>query len=188
MNNLNDFEIIGLFESRSEDGISQAEKKYGNLCRHVAGSALSCYEDIDECVNDTWLAVWNAIPPQKPDKLSAFICKITKNLALKKYHHITTQRRNPNMAVSMTELQDCLPCNVSLESKIEDKETISHINDFLRRISFNDRNVFLRRYFIGDSIAQISKMFKFSESKVKSSLHRTRSKLKNYLIKKGVQL
>jgi len=185
---MNDNIIISLFFERSQDAISQTQEKYGCLCRHIVRGVLSCDEDIEECINDTWLAVWNAIPPERPDKLSAFVCKVAKNLALKKYSYITAQRRNPNMESTLTELQDCIPCKSSMEQDLEGKETISHINSFLRRLSFNDRNIFLRKYFVGDSIAQIAKTFSFSESKVKSSLHRTRGKLKIHLTEKGVAL
>ncbi|MCL2634903.1 MAG: sigma-70 family RNA polymerase sigma factor [Oscillospiraceae bacterium] len=184
---MNDTDIIDLFCRRSESAVSQIEQKYGNLCRHVAKGVLSNNEDIDECVNDALFAVWNAIPPEKPEKLSAFICKITRNIALDKFDYITSKRRNPNMKVSMTELEDCLFQSNDVNSTVENREIISHVNAFLRRLSFDDRNVFLRKYFFGDSLAEIGKTFKFSESKVKSSLHRTRNKLKTYLIKKGVE-
>jgi RNA polymerase sigma-70 factor (ECF subfamily) len=187
-NVMKDADIIDLFERRSEEAISETQKKYGGLCRHIATNALSCNEDVDECMNDVYLAVWNAIPPESPDKLSSFICKITRNLSLKKYQYNVSQRRNHNMKISMTELQDCLPNNSDIVSDIENREINKHISDFLRMLNFNDRNIFLRKYFIGDSVSHISAMFQFSESKVKSSLHRTRGKLRNYLIKKGVTL
>jgi len=183
---MNDNQIIALFFERDESAIAQFEKKYGNLCRHIAKGILTCNEDIDECVNDALLAVWNAIPPETPEKLSAFICKITRNIALNKYDYITSQRRNPNMAVSITELEDCIFSSNDVTVTVENRETIAHVNTFLRRINFDDRNIFLRKYFFGDSLAQISTTFKFSESKVKSSLHRTKTKLKTYLIKQGV--
>jgi RNA polymerase sigma-70 factor (ECF subfamily) len=192
---MKDSGIVELFFERSESAISETEQKYGNLCRHIAESVLSCNEDIDECVNDALLAVWNAIPPEKPEKLSAFICKIVRNIALNKYDYITSQRRNPNMEVSMTELEDCVFISNSnrgnsdnVTAIVENREIIAHINAFLRRISFDDRNIFLRKYFFGDSLAQISETFGFSESKTKSSLHRTRNKLKNHLTKKGVEI
>jgi len=185
---MKDSEIVELYFERCESAITQTQNKYGNLCRHIAKSALSCNEDIDECVNDAMLAIWNAIPPEKPDKLSAFVCKITRNIALDKHDYVTSQRRNPNMQVSMTELEDCLFHNGDVAATVENREVISHINVFLRRISFDDRNVFLRKYFFGDSLAQIAETFGFSESKTKSSLHRTRTKLKTYLTTKGVEI
>jgi RNA polymerase sigma-70 factor (ECF subfamily) len=185
---MTDIQIIDLFGARSEEAISETEKKYGNLCRHIAKGVLSCEQDVDECVNDTLLAIWNTIPPENPDKLSAFICKVARNIALNKYDYISCGRRNPNTTVSMTELEDCLPDTDDVSSAVENREVIAHINDFLRRISFNDRNIFMRKYYFGDSLAHIARTFGFSESKVKSSLHRTRNKMKIYLTKKGILL
>jgi RNA polymerase sigma-70 factor (ECF subfamily) len=185
---MTDSAIIDLFYERSEKAITEAKQKYYSLCRHIAKNILLYDEDVDECINDAFLAVWNAIPPERPDKLSAFVCKITKNIALNKYDYITSQKRNPNMAVSMTELEDCLYFYNDTATIVENREIITHINTFLRKISFDDRNIFLRKYFFGDSLIQISTTFKFSESKVKSSLHRTKNKLKSYLEKKGVEI
>jgi len=181
-----DSEIIDLLWSRSDDALSKLKEIYGSLCRHVAGNVLLNAEDVEECVNDTYLAVWNAIPPDRPQKLSSYICKITKNLALKKLRYNTALKRNPAMNVSMTEAEDFIFADTDLEKAALNKEVIIHINTFLKKLSFNERNIFLRKYFVGDSIAQISELFSFSESKVKTSLHRTKNKLSDYLVKKGL--
>jgi RNA polymerase sigma-70 factor (ECF subfamily) len=185
---MTDREIIGLFQARSEKAICETQNKYGNLCRHIAGNILSRNEDVDECINDVMLAVWNRIPPDSPDRFSAFVCKVTRNTALNKYDYITSDKRNPNMTLSMTELENYIPQSGGVDSAVENREVISHINAFLRRISFDDRNIFLRRFFFGDSLSHICTTFSFSESKVKSSLHRTKNKLKSYLTKKGIEI
>jgi len=184
----NDIDIIKLFESRNDDAISTLKEKYGSLCRHVAGNVLTNSEDIEECVNDTYLAVWNTIPPEKPVKLSSYICKIVKNTALKKLRYNTASKRNSDMEVPLTETEDFISSGSEIEAQLENKETVTYINSFLKGLRFNDRNIFIRRYILGDSIAQISGMFNFSESKVKVSLHRTKNKLKEYLVKKGIEL
>jgi RNA polymerase sigma-70 factor (ECF subfamily) len=181
-------DITDLLWERSDDAIPALAAQYGGLCRHVVGNVLSSREDTDECINDVYLAVWNTIPPERPLKLSAFICKIARNLALKKYRYNTCAIRDSANSVPITEIEEYISHGADVAASLESAETIAQINDFLRGLSFNERNMFLRKYIIGDSIAQISAMFGFSEGKVKTSLHRTKSKLKAYLIKKGVSL
>jgi RNA polymerase sigma-70 factor (ECF subfamily) len=186
---MKDSEIISRFAARDEQAIRETSAKFGGLCRHIAANVLSSREDVDECLNDTWLAAWNTIPPAQPESLSAYLGKTVRNLALKKAEYNSSQKRGgANAAVSMTELEDFLPHGVDLADEVEARETAKYVSGFLRTLSFADRNVFLRKYFVGDSLAQIGELFGFSESKVKSSLHRTRSKLKKELIKKGVLL
>ncbi|MCL2627712.1 MAG: sigma-70 family RNA polymerase sigma factor [Oscillospiraceae bacterium] len=184
----NDSDIIDLLWSRSDDALIKLKEKYGSLCRHVAGNILSCDEDIEECINDTYLAVWNNVPPEKPQKLSSYICKIARNISLKKFRYNTSSKRSVDMNIPLSEVEDFILSDVGVEAALQNKETITHINSFLRSLSFNDRNIFLRKYVLGDGVAQISQMFSFTESKVKVSLHRTRNKLKDYLIKRGIEL
>jgi len=183
---MSDAEIIVSFRARTEEAILETQKKYDKLCRHVVGNVLSCSEDIDEVINDAYLALWNSPPPESSEDLSPYLCKIAKNLALKKLRYNISQKRNSNMSVSL----DDTDFNTADDfvTALEGKETARHINNFLQKTKFTDRNIFLRKYFVGDSIEQISVTFGFSQSKVKSSLHRTRNKLREYLIKKGIEL
>jgi RNA polymerase sigma-70 factor (ECF subfamily) len=178
-------EIIVSFRARTEEAILETQKKYDKLCRHVVGNVLSCPEDIDEVMNDTYHALWNSSLPESPEDLSPYLCKIAKNLALKKLRYNTTQKRNSNMSVPLDDTD--YSATGDFVTALEGKETAQYINDFLQKAKFTDRNIFLRKYFVGDSIEQIAVTFGFSQSKVKSSLHRTRNKLREYLIKKGIE-
>lgn len=105
---MEDEQIIRLFEERSAEAIEQTKSQYGALCRSLAGKLLSREEDVEECVNDTYLALWNAIPPEKPSPLSAYIAKVTRNLALKRLEHLTAEKRNQDAVLSFDELDACL--------------------------------------------------------------------------------
>lgn len=178
---MEDSQIIELYNARSSAAVKETDKKYGRLCYSVADGILHSREDDEECVNDTYLAVWNKIPPEKPDIFSAFLCKITRNLALKKYEYKRAKkRREPDAAID--ELAEILPDNEDLHGKIEAKELGEAINAFLRSLPPDERNMFIRRYWLFDPVKRIAADFRFSVSKVKSILFRTRKKLKEYII------
>lgn len=116
---MDDKKIIALYWARDENAIRETSSKYGRLCTYIANNILANHEDSEECVNDTYLAVWNAIPKQRPDKFSAFIAKITRNLALKKYEYMSAAKRNSSVVTSLEELGDCVSGTNSTESEIE---------------------------------------------------------------------
>ena len=118
---MDDKKIVDLYWERDEDAIKETSVKYGRLCTYIANNILSNYEDSEECVNDTYLAVWNVIPKQRPNKLSVFISRITRNLALKKYEYISAAKRNPSAVTSLEELGDCVSGTDSIELEIEKK-------------------------------------------------------------------
>ena len=185
---MEDAQIIGLYWERSEAAVKETENKYGRLCRSIIGNILKFNEDIEECVNDTYLGVWNAIPPQRPQSFMAFICRVARNLALKKYEYLTAQKRNSNASVSLDELNECISGSTE-NLNIDDIEEIGTvISDFLRKLDADSRNIFLRRYWHFDSIESIAKRFRMSNSKVTSMLFRTRNKLKLALEKEGIIL
>lgn len=185
---MTDNEIVELYWQRSETAIKETEIKYGKLCRHIAMNILKNSEDADECVNDTYLGAWNAIPPQKPTVFSAYLCRITRNIALKKYGYSNAKKRSMQVEISLTELEDCVFGAKDIPYQFEAEHVAEVISDFLRTLSYENRNVFMRRYWFYDSISDISSRFAISESKVKSMLFRTRSKLKDYLMKEGIEL
>lgn len=185
---MDDKQILDLFWSRSENAVYETGMKYGKLCMRLAMNILSSLEDAEECVNDTYLGVWNAIPPQRPVSLSAFICKITRNLALKKYEYVSARKRNPVVAVSLTELEDCISGLETIEEQIENRRIEEVISEFLRTLDYIERNVFLRRYWYFDSIEEIAIRFNISNSKTTSMLFRTRKKLRSHLQKEGINL
>lgn len=185
---MDDRKIIDLYWERDENAIRETAAKYGRLCACLAGNILSCREDSEECVNDTYLAVWNAIPKNRPDRFSVFICRITRNLALKKYEYLTAAKRNPAAATSLDELGDCVSGNDSVESELEAKYIKNAINNFLWQQTAEKRDVFIRRYWYFDSVETICQNTGFSQSKVKSMLYGLRQKLKKYLESEGITI
>lgn len=138
-------------------------------------------------MNDTLLGVWNAIPPAKPKNFMAFICKISRNMALTRLKHNKAQKRSSEYTVSLSELEEILPDD-RLNFEYSNEEIGKKISKFLRKLKPNARNVFLRRYWFFDSINDIMSRYGYSESKVKNMLYHTRNKLRDYLIKEGIEL
>ncbi len=186
---MDDFEIVSMFWKRDENAVLQAQEKYNAYCRSVAANILSTSEDVEEVLNDTFFGAWNSIPPHKPQKLSAFLGKITRNLSLKKYRQNNAEKRGAGVVeLSLDELSECVLQNTTVEEEISVRELTRIIDSFLRTLSDNERRVFLRRYWYFDSIEDISTQFGFSQSKVKMMLSRTREKLKKLLEREGVLL
>lgn len=184
---MDDAKIIDLFFARSEDAISETAVKYGKLCYSISGNILENSEDTEECVNDTYMALWNCIPPQRPSDLMAFISKIIRNLSLKKLEYNSAKKRDSNITHSLSELEEILP-DKAISDKFDDEEIGRILSEFLKKEKADVRNVFIRKYWYFDSVSDIAKRYKFSESKVKSMLFHTRNRLKKYLIKEGVHL
>lgn len=183
---MEDSRIIELYWERNEQAIKETSIKYGGLCIHIAQNILMSYEDSEECVNDTYFAVWNVIPDERPAKFSAFVSKITRNLALKKYEYLTAAKRNPAAVTSFEELEDCVSGIGSVETEMEKKRIEHAISQFLWQQREEKRNVFIRRYWYFDSLESISKSTGFTQSKVKSMLYSMRKKLKKYLEREGI--
>lgn len=185
---MDDKRIIDLYWARDEEAIRETSLKYGRLCGHIAKNILASQEDCEECLNDTYLAVWNAIPEQRPSRFSAFVSKIARNLALKKYEYITAAKRNPKAVLSLEELGDCVSGTESVESELENRHIESAIEDFLWQQSDEKRNIFIRRYWYFDSVESICKYTGFSQSKVKSMLFEMRRKLREHLKGEGIEI
>ncbi len=183
---MDDREIIEMYWQRNEAAIQETDAKYGKLCGYVAKHILVSPEDCEECVNDTYLACWNVIPPRQPDKFSAFISRITRNLALNRFDYLTAEKRNPKAVCSLEELADCVSGRESVESELMEKEIERAISDFLWKQEEEKRNIFIRRYWYFDSIEEISRQTGFQKSRVKSVLFRMRGKLRDYLEKEGI--
>ena len=177
---MDDNRIVELFWQRSEDAVSAAEEAYGNLCRMIARNLLRNEEDVQECVNDTWHSLWNAIPPERPDKLLPFVARITRNLAMKRLTYHNAAKRQA-VILSFDELDACIPDEKTVEQALEGKELSRLIDGFLDALDEESRNLFLRRYWFFDSVRQLSRSFGMSESKVKVKLFRMREALKQYL-------
>lgn len=184
---MDDSLIIELYFARNEQAIEKTQEKYGKLCHSIAYNVLNSHEDAVECVNDAYLGVWNTIPPKKPNNLKAYICKIVRNLSLKKFASMHRQKRSQDMVVSLSELEEILP-NEAIAPNVSDQQLGALISKFLHGENEAVRNVFIRKYWFFDSIEDIAKRYSFSKSKVKSMLYHTRLKLKEFLTKEGVEI
>lgn len=174
--------IIELFWERSADAISETDKKYRPYCHSIAYNILFDERDAEECINDTWLGAWNAIPPNRPAILKTFLGKLTRRLSLVKLRNQKRLKRGGGeAAIALEELGDCIAASDSVEKTIEEKELTKAVNVFLETLKDTERDVFVCRYWYFASISQISKSFGFSETKTKSMLFRIRNKLREYL-------
>ena len=185
MTQLEDHEIIALFLERSEQAIAELERKYGAAVRKTASNILSSKQDVEECANDTYLGVWNSIPPQNPNSLIAYVCKIARNLATWKYHSNTASKRNGQYDLVLDELEECIPSTVNVETDYEEKEISAAIVRFLDTLGYEDRFCFLRRYWYADSVTDLAAMTENSANCISVRLFRLREKLKKTLIKEG---
>ncbi len=186
---MEDEKIINLYWERKEEAITASEKKYGNYCTVIAKNILSSSEDTEECVNDTWLNAWNSMPPQKPQILSVFFGKITRNLSLNRWRYRSAEKRGGGqMELVLHELEQIVSGNDTLEQELERRELISAINDFLSTLAEKKRSIFLCRYWYGDSVESIALRFGMTENHVSVTLNRLRKKLKEYLLEGGFEL
>ncbi len=185
---MDDSKIIELFFERSEQAIIELSNKYGAKCNRVANNILNNRQDSEECVNDAYLAAWNTIPPQRPDPLLSYVCRITRNLALKKYHENTARKRNSIYDVALDEIADCIPASYSVEDEVAAKEVARLVDSFLETLDRESRVMFVRRYWHADSIEDLAGLFNRSRHYVSVRLSRTRKALGRYLTGKGVSL
>ena len=185
---MEDSDIIELFWRRSEDAVTEAAKKYGGYCRSIAGNILGCDQDTEECLNDTWLAAWDSIPPQKPRALRVYLGRITRNLALNRRKADSAQKRGGGQAeLVLDELRECVGTDTRDELL---SELVLHdtINAFLRRQFPVRRAVFLRRYWYMEPIADIAKALGLRQGQTRTILYRMRRELKEELEKEDIKL
>ena len=183
---MTDTEIINLFSERSEQAIDELAKKHGNAVARVARNILGNEQDTEECVNDTYLGTWNAIPPHRPSPLRTFVCKIARNLATMKYHSNTAVKRNSQYDLALDELEEVLSDRNSVEESYEAKELAEAINGFMATLNYSDRFIFTRRYWYSDPVKDIAKMAHSTTNSVTVRLFRIREKLRLYLEKEGL--
>ena len=177
--------IISLFFERSEQAVEELNRKYGPADRKTAANILSDRLDVEECVNDTYLRTWNSIPPQKPNPLVSYVCRIARNLALDRYHANSAAKRNGNFDLVLDEMEECIPSELNVETEYEAKELSAAINRFLAALPGDDRFLFVRRYWYGDSVTDLAAMTAGNANRISVRLFRLREKLKKTLIKEG---
>lgn len=185
---MEDSKIIELFFSRSEQAITELAYKYGGACKKIAFNILRNTEDAEECVNDAYLGAWNSIPPQEPNPLITYICKITRNLALKKYRYNTAQRRNGFYDMPLSELEECIPFDTGNSNPCTEDDLTEIIEDFLDTLDKKSRMMFVKRYWYAEPVKSIAEEFRMTENHISVKLLRIRNKMKEYLEKKGVVL
>ena len=184
---MDDRRILQLLWARLESGIEALQRKFGRRLYQIAMNILNVSQDAEEAVNDTYLAVWNAIPPAKPDPLCAYAYRVGRNIALKRLRSNTAAVRRADYDLSLDELADCIPAG-DLWERMEARELGSLLNRFLDGQSKENRIVFVRRYWFGDSVKNIARGLGLKERTVSARLSRTRAALKDYLNKEGYNL
>lgn len=183
---MDDKSIVDLYFSRDQEAITQTDKKYGHYCYRIAYNILTNREDAEESVSDTYVAAWRVIPPRRPSVLSTFLGKITRHIAIDRWRERNASKRGGGeVPLALEELQDCVAGMQNVEMDYERKEIIKAYVKFLDALPVTERRVFLCRYWYVDSVEAIADKFGFSQSKVKTMLHRTRAKLRKQLAEEG---
>ena len=186
---MEDTTIVQLFWDRNEQGLQVASNKYGHLCTSIALNILGNQEDAEECVNDTFLAAWNSIPPQRPAILAPFLGKIASNLAINRYKHNRADKRGGgNTPVVIEELSEVIPGGISPENELLSKEMLSIISRFLSTLSPDKRKLFVRRYWYADSVSAIATATGLTENNINVTLSRLRKQLHQLLVEGGIDV
>ncbi len=178
--------IVELFFCRSEQGIRELDAKYGTVCHSLSYRIVNNRQDAEECVNDAYLGAWNAIPPAHPDPLSAYILKIVRNLSLKCYYRTSAAKRNSAYTVAMEEIEAVAAVPDTVESEMEARELARIIEEFLDRLTDENRVIFMRRYWFADSCREIGEMVGLTEKHVSVRLARMRKKMEIYFKERGI--
>lgn len=181
---MEDGQIIDLYWNRDQRAIRETDGKYGKLLGSIAWNLLRSREDSEECVNDTYLRAWEAIPPARPGAFRTWLGRITRNLSLDRWKRWDAEKRGGGPEPLLGELEDCLPARQG--RSVEDLELAETLNAFLRDLSAEARAMFLRRYWYGESVAEVAAALGCGEGKVKSSLFRSRRALREHLEREGI--
>ena len=185
---MEDKEIVSLYHMRDERAIRETDAKYGKYCHRIAKNLLTLHEDAEECVNDMYLAAWNRMPPENPHLLSAFLSRIVRNIAISRFRRDRAKKRYDGMELLLSELDDCIPNTENLEKTVEERELSDIISDWLDTLTVDDRALFIRRYYHGESIKELAKISGIAPQALSSRLFTLRAKLKSQLEEKGVSL
>ncbi len=175
-----DNQIIDLYFARDERAITETDKKHGAVCMNLSLNILQSRPDAEECLNDTYLAAWNKIPPERPTYFRAFLCRITRNLSLERFRFLHQKKRNRDLEVSLDELEGCI-----LMPEERAGELAEHLSNFLRTQEKTDRLLFMGRYFHACSVKVLAQKSGLRENTVSVRLHRTRERLRAYLEERG---
>ena len=185
---IQDNAIIEMFFERSEDAIRELDTKYGKACFKLSYNIVNNKQDAEECVNDSYLGVWNAVPPARPNPLLSFVLKIVRNLSMKVYWKNNAEKRNSYYTITLQEIEPFIAAPNTTEAEVEVQELARIIEDFLEKQSLENRIIFMRRYWFSDTYKDIAEQVGLSEKNVSVRLARIRQKLKDYLISREVFL
>ncbi|MBQ8798245.1 MAG: sigma-70 family RNA polymerase sigma factor [Lachnospiraceae bacterium] len=183
---MEDYQIIELYFNRKEEAIKETDSKYGSYCFAIAENVLHNAEDSEECVSDTWLKAWNAMPPHRPTMLRMFLAKITRNLSFNRFQARNAEKRGGGeLPLVLDELAECIAHESDTENEYFAKELEQCIRHFVRDLPEREGDVFVRRYFFTEPVAVIAKRYCMTDNNVMVMLSRTRKKLKAHLKKEG---
>ncbi|MBO4848338.1 MAG: sigma-70 family RNA polymerase sigma factor [Clostridia bacterium] len=185
---MDDSVITGLFLERSEGAVAALAEKYGGACRRLAFNITGSYEDAEEVVSDAYLAVWNSVPPERPEKLGAFVLRIVRNIAVSRSRANLADKRGRAVTAVYDELRDCVPSARSVEGELEAAQLMEELTRFIRGLRRDDRMLFVRRYWYLDPTSELAKEAGLSEAAVRARLSRMRKKLRKHLGSKGVEV
>lgn len=185
---MDDLAIVELYHQRDEQAITESDKKYGALCRSIALRLLGFREDAEECVNDTWHAAWNKMPPERPQLLGSFLGRITRNLSINRWRRNRAQKRYAGMDVLLSELEDCVPTPDTVEGHLERRQLAQSISAWLDGLEDADRWLFIRRYWYGDPVKELAAQWGEGANTLSQRLLRLRKNLRAFLELEGVEL
>lgn len=183
---MEDDRIIELFQNRNQTAIKESDNKYGKTLKKISFGVLSNSEDSNECVNDTYLKAWNSIPPQKPNSLLAYLGRIVRNISINRWYEIKTQKRGGDCL--LIELSECIPSDDSVKDSIEERELSEVITVWLKSLPQDDRVLFMRRYWFGETLEVLANDCSVSPNKLAGRMFRLRKKLKATLEKEDISL
>lgn len=184
---MNDNDIIELYFARAENAIGETQKKYGSYCKSVAYNILGSPEDSEECVNDTYLKLWNMIPPERPSHFAAFICAVARSIALNLVRHRTALKRGGGTyEQAYDEISECVASTENVEKSVDERELSAIMSRFVGSLGYEKKMIFMKRYYHFMPVSDIAEEMGITEEKVRTVLHRTRKKLKAYLEKEGI--
>lgn len=186
---MNDDMIVELYWARNEDAISETHKKYGKYCYQIAHKILNSNADSEECMNDTYVSAWQSMPPHRPERLSTFLGKITRNLAINRIRRDGAKKRTARVDMILDEMAEVIPDSKTISSDLDNELALKDaINRFLAQLPIQTRIIFVRRYWYLSTIKEIASLMHMSQSNVKMILLRTRNKFKEFLEKEGIEI
>ena len=183
---MDDQSIVELYLQRDENAIKESRNKYEAYCYRIAMNILSVAEDVEECINDTWISVWNRIPPVIPKSLKAFLGKLVRDISLSRYRAVHAKKRYNGIELILDELAECIPSEQDIQESLEQKELSGTVNGWLDSLPQEDRVLFVKRYYYGETVKQLSEMQSCTENQMAQKMMKLRNKLKAHLLSGGV--